>query len=163
MHPIIDAPNGGKLWLGGAAAAKNPNFLIEIKIAVVWPANRTAGPSDTAAVRVLQYLDGTGCVHGEPPLEVVLDRVDEVLSLLNKGFNILIACHNGAHRSATLTPGSRWRVRKGSSKLLGVHDSCWLLMLKRSKWSWQLPYEWVVIYCDSKRSLPKASTIRLIL
>ena len=31
MHPIIDALNGGKLWLGGAAAAKNPNFLIENK------------------------------------------------------------------------------------------------------------------------------------
>ena len=110
MHVILDTcerGQGGKLWLGGHHAAKDTNFLIQNKIAVVWPANRTAGPSDTAAVRVLPYLDGTGVVHKDISLTRVLDQVDEVISLLLAGFNVLIACHNGAHRSATLMLGSR--------------------------------------------------------
>ena len=107
MHVIVDVwsktkGKGGKLWLGGSVASKDTNLLLQNRIQVVWPAVRIAAPTDTVAVRVLRYLDGTGVVHGDPSLKEVLDQVDEVFSLLLAGFNVLVPCHNGAPRSATL-------------------------------------------------------------
>ena len=77
MHLILDLGKGkgGKLWLGGHCAGKDSNFMINSHDAVVWPANRTSVPQDTAALRVLPWMDGTGVTHGDVPLDRVLNQV----------------------------------------------------------------------------------------
>ena len=103
MHVVADT-GSAKLWLGGTAACLDANMLLENHIQCIWPAARCAtSVEDTAAVKVLPMLDGTAVVHGSPPFEQVVEAVDKVASLLASGQSVLVACHNGAHRSATDT------------------------------------------------------------
>ena len=84
-------------------AGTDANFYISNHVGACWPACRSMEPADTAAVKVLRFMDGTGVVHGTPDLATVLDQVDEIISLLARGISVIICCINGAHRSATLT------------------------------------------------------------
>ena len=102
MHVVLDTGNGSKLWLGGSVSV-DPHRLVENGVTVVWPAASNVQVPDTVSVKILKTLDGTGVVNGRPSFEQVLGQVDEVVTLLMQGHSVLIACHNGAHRSATLS------------------------------------------------------------
>ena len=94
---------GSKLWLGVSVAGRDANLLLKNNIGAVWAARSTVEPGDTAAVKVLHFMDGTGVVRGTPDFDIVMSFVDTVLSSLYRGTSVLVTCHNGAHRSATLT------------------------------------------------------------
>lgn len=76
---------------------------------VVWPIvawwcgqHTGAHPPKVQNVQVLNFVDGTGVANGDIELQKVLDIVTDACALLVAGNSVLVACHNGAHRSATL-------------------------------------------------------------
>ena len=101
MHVVADTGDA-KVWLGGSAACTDANLLLQNHIHCIWPAARCAtNVEDTAAVKLFPTLDGTAVTHGEPPLAKVLEAIDRVASALAEGKSVLVACRNGAPRSAT--------------------------------------------------------------
>ncbi len=101
MTLIFETENNGRLWLGGDQAAHNSKLLADNEIYAVLPAYRGAVP-DSPNVFVLETVDGTAACNGDVPLDKVMECAIDVVALLQDGKSVLVACHNGAHRSSTL-------------------------------------------------------------
>ena len=103
-HPmtlIFETEQHGRLWLGGEKAAHNSKLLADNEVYAVWPAYKGARP-ESPSVYVFDVVDGTGACNGDVPLKKIMDIVTDIVALLQAGKSVLVACHNGAHRSATL-------------------------------------------------------------
>jgi len=101
MTLVFETQEHGRLWLGGEKAVHNSRMLAENEVGYVWPAYRGACP-ESPNVQVLDLVDGTGVANGDIELQKVLGIVTDACALLMSGKSVLVACHNGAHRSATL-------------------------------------------------------------
>ena len=101
MTLIFETQQFGRLWLGGEKAAHNSKLLADNEVYAVWPAYKGARP-EIPSVYVFDVVDGTGACNGDISLKKVMDIVTDIVALLLAGKSVLIACHNGAHRSATL-------------------------------------------------------------
>lgn len=126
MTLVFETEKNGRLWLGGDLAAHNSKLLAENEIYAVWPAYRGAVP-DTPNVYVLETVDGTAACNGDVPMEKIMDSVIDVAALLRDGKSVLIACHNGAHRSSTLAclvlmRLSGWSAQDASSYLATMRN-----------------------------------------
>lgn len=126
MTLVFETEKNGRLWLGGDLAAHNSKLLAENEIYAVWPAYRGAVP-DTPSVYVLETVDGTAACNGDVPMEKIMDSVIDVAALLRDGKSVLIACHNGAHRSSTLAclvlmRLSGWSAQDASSYLATMRN-----------------------------------------
>ena len=103
-HPmtlVFETEAHGRLWLGGEKAVHNHKLLADNEVHAVWPACRSARP-DSPHLLVFDVVDGTGACNGDIPLAQVARIVQSIVALLLQGKAVLVACHNGAHRSATL-------------------------------------------------------------
>lgn len=126
MTLVFETEKNGRLWLGGDLAAHNNKLLAENEIYAMWPAYRGAVP-DTASVYVLETVDGTAACNGDVPMEKIMGCVIDVAALLQDGKSVLIACHNGAHRSSTLAclvlmRLSGWSAQDASSYLATMRN-----------------------------------------
>ena len=101
MTLIFETEQHGRLWLGGEKAAHNSKLLADNDVYAVWPAYKGARP-ESPSVFAFDVVDGTGACNGDIPLKKVLSIVTDIVALLVAGKSVLVACHNGAHRSATL-------------------------------------------------------------
>ena len=101
MTLVFETQAHGRLWLGGEKAVHNSRMLAENEVGYVWPAYRGACP-ESPNVQVLDLVDGSGVANGDIELQKVLNIVTDACALLMSGKSVLVACHNGAHRSATL-------------------------------------------------------------
>lgn len=93
---------GGKLWLGGEAAASNLQLLRKNKITYLAPAASKPCSAQSMDIKQLTVVDGTGIANNDIPFEKIMTVVDQIVEALVAGHSVLIYCRNGAHRSATL-------------------------------------------------------------
>ena len=93
---------GGKLWLGGEAAASNLQLLRKNKITYLAPAASKPCSAQSMEIKQLAVVDGTGVANNDIPFEKLMNVVDQVVEALVAGHSVLVYCRNGAHRSATL-------------------------------------------------------------
>ena len=93
---------GGKLWLGGEAAASNLQLLRKNKISYLAPAASKPCAAQSMEIKQLAVVDGTGIANHDIPFDKVMGVVDQIVEALVAGHGVLVYCRNGAHRSATL-------------------------------------------------------------
>ena len=101
MTLVFETEKCGRLWLGGEKAVHNTLFLSENEVSYVWPACESAIP-DTPQVFVFDAVDGTDAAQGDVTMDKIMPIITDVVELLVNGKSVLVACNNGADRSATL-------------------------------------------------------------
>lgn len=101
MTLIFETEKYGRLWLGGEKAVHNTLLLSQNEVGYVWPACASAVP-ETPQVYVFDTVDGTDAAQGDVQLDKILPIITDIIELLVNGKSVLIACNNGADRSATL-------------------------------------------------------------
>ena len=131
MHLVLDlgaiSPDLGTgcLWLGGEAASSNINLLNHNGIKVILPAAKKPAIAESIALKIYPCLDGTGVSQGDLVLEEVVEIIDQAIHDLLNGLSVLIHCHNGAHRSATLAAILLMRMcRKGAVETMNYITAC---------------------------------------
>lgn len=109
---IIDRNGRGDLWVGDAESARDHKFLVLNNIRVIVNCTPEPGPYSSG---IPNYYDGSIIYYRIPVndslapedikgMTVALPRVVEFLEKYNHtmGLNVLIHCHKGIQRSATV-------------------------------------------------------------
>ena len=120
MTLVFETEKCGRLWLGGEKAVHSTLLLSQNEVGYVWPACKSAIP-ESPQVFVFEAVDGTDAAQGDIPLEKILPIVTDVVELLVNGNSVLIACSNGADRSATLLCMVLMRLLAWSSSQAATH------------------------------------------
>ncbi len=103
MHVVLeDTQSGGKLWLGGIAAAGRVEILLENSIGVTLAAAGWPPVARDGRITHIGTFDGTGIVCNVFKPSVVMELLELVTGHIFNGDSVLVSGKNGAHRSATL-------------------------------------------------------------
>lgn len=103
MHLVLTTPSGGEVWVGGIHAAGDVEFLRKNGITHVVSCASNVPVARAQSLKHMGTFDGTGVVKGDVRWFHVIALLHALSQELTKGARILLACKNGAHRSATLT------------------------------------------------------------
>jgi protein-tyrosine phosphatase len=104
---------GGELWIGSARDAADVQWLSERKIGLVVNCTRNLPFAKLCGVKFVRVAVDDHPSDNDAMFAALPEATLEIARALENGVNVLVHCHAGMQRSATVSAAALYRMRVG--------------------------------------------------